>query len=105
MKFDLAKEMFKNLEKIKKYSSGYKKDYKEDLKEEAFRNIPEGKLMVDQISKSFEDNFNTNIEALHAYKRRKQTYAKIEKIDQLEDKVKSIEIKIDEVLTTLKKVL
>ena len=48
---------------------------------------------------------NTNIEALHAYKRRKQTYAKIEKIDQLEDKVKSIENKIDEVLTTLKKVL
>ena len=40
-----------------------------------------------------------------AYKKRKQTYAKIEKIDQLEDKVKSIENKIDEVLTTLKKVL
>ena len=48
---------------------------------------------------------NTNCEGLVAYKRRKQTYAKIEKIDQLEDKVKSIEIKIDEVLTTLKKVL
>ena len=40
-----------------------------------------------------------------AYKKRKQTYAKIEKIDQLEDKVKSIENKIDEVLTTLKKVI
>ena len=48
---------------------------------------------------------NTNVEALHAYKKRKQTYAKIEKIDQLENKVKSIENKIDEVLTTLKKLL
>ena len=48
---------------------------------------------------------NTNVEALHAYKKRKQTYAKIEKIDQLENKVKSVENKIDEVLTTLKKLL
>ena len=48
---------------------------------------------------------NTNVEALHAYKKRKQTYAKIEKIDQLENKVKSIENKIDEVLTTLKKLI
>ena len=59
-------------------------------------------LVRDPKSKAI---LNTNIEALHAYKRRKQTYAKIEKIDQLEDKVKSIENKIDEVLTTLKKVL
>ena len=59
-------------------------------------------LVKDPKSKAV---LNTNVEALHAYKRRKQTYAKIEKIDQLEDKVKSIEIKIDEVLTTLKKVL
>ena len=59
-------------------------------------------LVKDPKSKAV---LNTNIEALHAYKRRKQTYAKIEKIDQLEDKVKSIENKIDEVLTTLKKVL
>ena len=48
---------------------------------------------------------NTNVEALHAYKKRKQTYAKIEKIDQLENKVKSIENKINEVLTTLKKLI
>ena len=59
-------------------------------------------LVRDPNSKAI---LNTNIEGLVAYKRRKQTYAKIEKIDQLEDKVKSIEIKIDEVLTTLKKVL
>ena len=59
-------------------------------------------LVRDPNSKAI---LNTNIEGLGAYKRRKQTYAKIEKIDQLEDKVKSIEIKIDEVLTTLKKVL
>ena len=59
-------------------------------------------LVRDPKSKAI---LNTNIEALHAYKKRKQTYAKIEKIDQLEDKVKSIENKIDEVLTTLKKVL
>ena len=59
-------------------------------------------LVRDPNSKAI---LNTNIEALHAYKIRKQTYAKIEKIDQLEDKVKSIENKIDEVLTTLKKVL
>ena len=59
-------------------------------------------LVRDPNSKAI---LNTNIEALHAYKKRKQTYAKIEKIDQLEDKVKSIESKIDEVLTTLKKVL
>ena len=59
-------------------------------------------LVKDPKSKAV---LNTNIEALHAYKRRKQTYAKIEKIDQLEDKVRSIENKIDEVLTTLKKVL
>ena len=59
-------------------------------------------LVRDPNSKAI---LNTNIEALHAYKKRKQTYAKIEKIDQLEDKVKSIENKIDEVLTTLKKVL
>ena len=59
-------------------------------------------LVRDPNSKAI---LNTNVEGLVAYKRRKQTYAKIEKIDQLEDKVKSIEIKIDEVLTTLKKVL
>ena len=59
-------------------------------------------LVRDPNSKAI---LNTNIEALHAYKKRKQTYAKIEKIDQLEDKVKSIENKIDEVLITLKKVL
>ena len=59
-------------------------------------------LVRDPNSKAI---LNTNIEALAAYKKRKQTYAKIEKIDQLEDKVKSIENKIDEVLTTLKKVL
>ena len=59
-------------------------------------------LVRDPNSKAI---LNTNVEGLAAYKRRKQTYAKIEKIDQLEVKVKSIEIKIDEVLTTLKKVL
>ena len=59
-------------------------------------------LVRDPNSKAI---LNTNIEGLAAYKKRKQTFAKIEKIDQLEDKVKSIEIKIDEVLTTLKKVL
>ena len=59
-------------------------------------------LVRDPNSKAI---LNTNVEALYAYKKRKQTYAKIEKIDQLEDKVKSIENKIDEVLTTLKKVL
>jgi len=59
-------------------------------------------LVKDPKSKAV---LNTNVEALHAYKKRKQTYAKIEKIDQLEDKVKSIENKIDQVLTTLKKVL
>ena len=62
----------------------------------------EKNLVRDPNSKAI---LNTNIEALHAYKKRKQTYAKIEKIDQLADKVKSIENKIDEVLTTLKKVL
>ena len=59
-------------------------------------------LVKDPKSKAV---LNTNVEALHAYKKRKQTYAKIDKIDQLESKVKSIENKIDEVLTTLKKVL
>jgi len=59
-------------------------------------------LVKDPKSKAV---LNTNVEALHAYKRRKQTYAKIEKIDQLENKVKSIENKIDEVLTTLKKLI
>ena len=59
-------------------------------------------LVKDPNSKAI---LNTNVEGLAAYKKRKQTYAKIEKIDQLEDKVKSIESKIDEVLTTLKKVL
>ena len=59
-------------------------------------------LVRDPKSKAI---LNTNVEGLAAYKKRKQTYAKIEKIDQLEDKVKSIESKIDEVLTTLKKVL
>ena len=59
-------------------------------------------LVKDPNSKAI---LNTNIEGLAAYKKRKQTYSKIEKIDQLEDKVKSIESKIDEVLTTLKKVL
>ena len=59
-------------------------------------------LIKDPTSKAV---LNTNLEGLAAYKKRKQTYAKIEKIDQLEDKVKSIENKIDEVLTTLKKVL
>ena len=62
----------------------------------------EKNLVRDPNSKAI---LNTNIEALHAYKKRKRTFAKIEKIDQLEDKVKSIENKIDEVLTTLKKVL
>jgi hypothetical protein len=59
-------------------------------------------LVRDPNSKAI---LNTNIEGLAAYKRRKLTYAKINKIDQLEDKVKNIESKIDEVLTTLKKVL
>ena len=59
-------------------------------------------LVKDPRSKAV---LNTNVEALRAYKRRKQTFAKIEKIDQLENKVKSVENKIDEVLTTLKKVL
>ena len=59
-------------------------------------------LVKDPKSKAI---LNTNIEGLAAYKRRKLTYAKINKIDQLEDKVKNIESKIDEVLTTLKKVL
>ena len=59
-------------------------------------------LVKDPKSKAI---LNTNVEGLAAYKKRKQTYAKIEKIDQLEDKVKSIESKIDEVLTNLKKVL
>ena len=59
-------------------------------------------LVKDPNSKAI---LNTNVEGLAAYKKRKQTYAKIEKIDQLEDKVKSIESKIDEVLTTLKKLL
>jgi len=59
-------------------------------------------LIKDPASKAV---LNTNLEGLAAYKKRKQTYAKIAKIDQLEDKVKSIENKIDEVLTTLKKVL
>ena len=59
-------------------------------------------LVRDPNSKAI---LNTNIEALAAYKKRKQTYAKIEKIDQLENKVKNIENKIDEVLTTLKKLL
>ena len=59
-------------------------------------------LVKDPNSKAI---LNTNVKGLAAYKKRKQTYAKIEKIDQLEDKVKSIESKIDEVLTTLKKVL
>ena len=59
-------------------------------------------LVKDPNSKAI---LNTNVEGLAAYKKRKQTYAKIEKIDQLEDNVKSIESKIDEVLTTLKKVL
>ena len=62
----------------------------------------EKNLVRDPNSKAI---LNTNIEALHAYKKIKQTYAKIEKIDQVEEKVKSIENKIDEVLTTLKKVL
>ena len=59
-------------------------------------------LVKDPNSKAI---LNTNVEGLAAYKKRKQSYSKIEKIDQLEDKVKSIESKIDEVLTTLKKVL
>ena len=59
-------------------------------------------LVKDPRSKAV---LNTNDEALRAYKRRKQTFAKIEKIDQLENKVKSVENKIDEVLTTLKKLL
>ena len=59
-------------------------------------------LVKDPRSKAV---LNTNVEALRAYKRRKQTFAKIEKIDQLENKVKSIENKIDEVLTTLKKLI
>ena len=59
-------------------------------------------LVKDPRSKAV---LNTNVEALRAYKRRKQTFAKIEKIDQLENKVKSVENKIDEVLTTLKKPL
>ena len=59
-------------------------------------------LVKDPRSKAV---LNTNVEALRAYKRRKQTFAKIEKIDQLENKVKSVENKIDEVLTTLKKLL
>jgi hypothetical protein len=59
-------------------------------------------LVRDPNSKAI---LNTNIQALSAYKKRKQTYAKIEKIDQLENKVKNIENKIDEVLTTLKKLL
>ena len=59
-------------------------------------------LVRDPNSKAI---LNTNIQALSAYKKRKQTYAKIEKIDELEDKVKNIENKIDEVLTTLKKLL
>ena len=59
-------------------------------------------LVKDPKSKAV---LNTNVEALRAYKRRKQTFAKIEKIDQLENKVKSVENKIDEVLTTLKKLL
>ena len=72
------------------------------MKKEYIKIKDERDLVKDPKSKAV---LNTNIEALHAYKRRKQTYAKIEKIDQLEDKVKSIENKIDEVLTTLKKVL
>ena len=59
-------------------------------------------LVKDPRSKAV---LNTNVEALRAYKRRKQIFAKIEKIDQLESKVKSVENKIDEVLTTLKKLL
>ena len=59
-------------------------------------------LVKDPRSKAV---LNTNVEAFHAYKRRKQTFSKIEKIDQLENKVKSIENKIDEVLTTLKKLI
>ena len=59
-------------------------------------------LVRDPNSKAI---LNTNIEALHAYKKRKQTYAKIEKIDHLESKVQKIESKIDEVLTTLKKLI
>ncbi len=59
-------------------------------------------LVRDPNSKAI---LNTNIQSLSAYKKRKQTYAKIEKIDQLENKVKNIENKIDEVLTTLKKLL
>ena len=59
-------------------------------------------LVKDPRSKAV---LNTNVEALRAYKRWKQTFAKIEKIDQLENKVKSVENKIDEVLTTLKKLL
>ena len=59
-------------------------------------------LVKDPRSKAV---LNTNVEGLRAYKRRKQTFAKIEKIDQLENKVKSVENKIDEVLTTLKKLL
>ena len=68
-----------------------------------FIKVKEDKNLVrDLNSKAI---LNTNIQGLAAYKKRKQTFAKIEKIDQLEDKVKSIENKIDEVLTTLKKVL
>ncbi len=59
-------------------------------------------LVRDPNSKAI---LNTNIQALSAYKKRKQTYAKIEKIDHLENKVKNIENKIEEVLTTLKKLL
>jgi|TARA_B100001778_G_scaffold36935_1_gene26725 hypothetical protein len=59
-------------------------------------------LVRDPNSKAI---LNTNIEALAAYKKRKQTYAKIEKIDHLESKVQKIESKIDEVLTTLKKLI
>ena len=59
-------------------------------------------LVRDSGSKAI---LNTNIEALQAYKKKKATFKKIEKIDTLEDKIHSIEKKIDHVLEAMNKLV
>lgn len=65
--------------------------------------VKENKYLVrDSNSKAI---LNTNVEALQAYKKKKATFKKIEKIDTLEDKIQSIEKKIDHVLEAMNKLV
>ena len=65
--------------------------------------VKENKYLVrDSNSKAI---LNTNVEALQAYKKKKATFKKIEKIDTLEDKIHSIEKKIDYVLEAMNKLV